>query len=318
MKIVVLDGYTENPGDLSWEQFECLGDLTVYDYTPGELTLERSLEAEALITNKTVLPAQIIDALPKLKYIGLLSTGYDVVDIATAQKRGIPVSNIPTYGTDSVAQMVFSLLLEVTNQVRVHHASVMAGEWSESRDFSYWKTSLVELSGKTMGFIGFGKIGQQAADIAAAFHMNVLAYDLYQTPQNRCHFRYASLDEVLAQSDFISLNCALTPENKGFINKNNIAKMKKTAVLINTSRGPLVNEADLAEALNNGQIAGAALDVLAVEPPKKDNPLLSAKNIIITPHIAWATFEARKRLMDIAAQNLAGFLKSEPINVVNR
>jgi len=318
MKIVILDGYTENPGDLSWEQFENLGELKVYDYTPAELTLERARNAEALITNKTVLTANIIGALPDLQYIGLLSTGYDVVDTAAAKKRGIPVCNIPTYGTDSVAQMVFALILEVSNQAGLHHESVMRGEWSENRDFSYWKTPLIELAGKTIGFIGFGKIGQRAADIAEAFHMNILAYDLYPLPQQRLNFRYAALDEVLAQSDFISLNCALTPENKGLINRENIVKMKKTAVIINTSRGPLVNEADLAEALNNGRIAGAALDVLATEPPQKDNPLFSAKNVIVTPHIAWATFEARKRLMDIAAQNLAGFLNGEPINVVNR
>lgn len=317
MKIVVLDGYTENPGDLSWEALAALGDLTVYDYTAPAETAARSQDTEILITNKTVLSGELIAALPKLRYIGLLSTGYNVVDIAAAKARQIPVCNIPTYGTESVAQMVFALLLELTNQVGLHSESVKAGEWSASRDFSYWKTPLLELAGKTMGFVGFGKIGQRAADIAQAFGMSVIAYDLYPQPQERPRFRYGTLDEVLAAADVLSLNCALTPENTGFLNRENIAKMKTGAMVINTSRGPLINEADLAEALNSGKLAGAALDVLEVEPPKKDNPLLTAKNIIVTPHIAWATFEARQRLMDIAVANVAAFIEGNPCNVVN-
>lgn len=319
MKIVVLDGYTLNPGDLSWDAIMKLGNVTVYEHTPFGNIVERSKGAEILFTNKTPLGENEISQLDGLKYIGVLATGYNVVDIEAAKKRNIVVTNIPTYGTRSVAQMVFALLLEMTQHVQKHSDAVYSGEWTNCRDFCFWKHPLIELQGKTMGIIGFGRIGQNTADIAAAFGMNILGYDSYKSDQSdRTNFKWAELDELLHESDVISLHCPLFPETRGIINKVNLKKMKKTAFLINTSRGPLIADEDLAEALNNGVIAGAGLDVLSVEPPQKDNPLFSAKNCLITPHISWATKEARSRLMDIATENLEKFLAGCPVNVVNK
>lgn len=317
MKIVVLDGYTLNPGDLSWEGIKRYGETEIYDYTPFDQTVERAWGAEIVLTNKTPLREKEISQLPDLKYIGVLATGYNVVDIEAARKRNIVVTNVPAYGTKSVAQMTFALLLELTQHVQRHSDAVFNGEWTRSRDFCFWKYPLVELDGKTMGIIGFGRIGQAVADIAAAFGMNVLGYSRHKSDQShRKNFRWAEFDELLAESDVVSLHCPLTPETEGIINAETLKKMKKSAFLINTSRGPLIAEEDLAYALNNDHIAGAGLDVLAVEPPGEDNPLFRAKNCIITPHIAWASKEARARLMQIAADNLGAFLRGEPVNVI--
>lgn len=319
MKIVVLDGYTLNPGDLSWERLAELGDLEVYDRTPVDKIIERAKGSEILFTNKTPLGEEEFSRLPGLKYVGVLATGYNVVDIAAAKNRGIVVTNIPTYGTKSVAQMTFALLLELCHHVMDHSNMVKAGEWSRNPDFCFWRYPLIELYGKTMGIIGFGRIGQAVADIASAFGMKVLGYAVHKNDQSgRANFKWAELDELLAESDVVSLHCPLFPETRGIINRENLKKMKKSAFLINTSRGPLVVDADLAEALNKGIIAGAGIDVLGEEPPREDNPLFKAKNCIITPHIAWATKEARKRLMDIAVDNLKAFMDGNPVNVINK
>lgn len=318
MKIVVLDGYTLNPGDISWDGLRELGEVVLYEHTPFNQVIERARGAEVVFTNKTPLTAAEFEALPDLKYIGVLATGFNVVDIEEAKYRNIVVTNIPTYGTKSVAQMTFALLLEMTQHVKEHSDAVFQGEWSSSRDFCFWKHPLIELEGKTMGVIGFGKIGQSVANAAGAFGMKVLAYDAMKTDQSqRKDFQWAALEELLSQSDVVSLHCPLTPETKGMINKETLMKMKQSAFLINTSRGPLIVEVDLADALNRDQISGAGLDVLATEPPLSDNPLLSAKNCIITPHISWATREARSRLMETAVDNLSKFIKGTPANVVN-
>ena len=318
MKIVVLDGYTLNPGDISWKEIISLGDVVIYDRTPAELILERSKGAEIIFANKTPLSDQLFAQIPELKYVGVLATGYNVVDIEAAKKRNIVVTNIPTYGTTSVTQMTFALLLELCQHVQAHSTAVHQGDWVNCKDFCFWNFPLIELAGKTIGIIGFGRIGQQVADVAAAFGMKVIGFDNYKSDQShRRNFQWAKLDELLRESDVVSLHCPLFTATKGIINKESIKKMKKTALLINTSRGPLVVDEDLTEALNNGIIAGAGLDVLSVEPPKADNPLLCAKNCIITPHISWATKEARVRLMDIAADNLKAFLNGNPVNVVN-
>lgn len=319
MKIVVLDGYTLNPGDLSWEELESFGDLTVYEHTLNEQILERAKGAEIIFTNKTPLGEKEIAQLPDLKFIGVLATGYNTVDLDYARSRNIDVANIPTYGTDSVAQMVFALILELTNHVQHHSDSVMDGAWSKNRDFCYWNFPMIELAGKTIGIIGFGRIGQAVADIAQAFKMNVIAFDKFHSDQSdRKHFRWAeSIDDLLSESDIVSLHCPLLPDSKNMVNKEFLCKMKNTGFLINTSRGPLINEADLAAALNQDEIAGAGLDVLSIEPPAADNPLFTAKNCLITPHIAWAAKEARARLMAIAADNLRQYLAGQPINVVN-
>lgn len=318
MKIVVLDGYTLNPGDLSWERLLSLGEVELYDRTPAGKIIERSIEAEILITNKTSLPAETINSLPKLKYIGVLATGYNVVDTSAAKSRGIIVTNVPSYSTMSVAQLVFALILELCHHVQRHSDSVHEGKWAESADFSYWNYPLIELSGKTLGIIGFGNIGKKVADIATVFEMNIIAASRNHIEQpDRKNFRWFEINELLEQSDFVSLHCPLTPETKGLINAANLGRMKSSAFLINTSRGPVVVEQDLADALNNGSIAGAGIDVLSLEPPSKNNPLLRAKNCIITPHFAWATKEARVRLMDIAVNNVDAFLSGKPMNVVN-
>jgi len=318
MKFVVLDGYTLNPGDLSWDGFHELGELTVYDRTPAEKIIERAQGAECLLTNKTPLSRETLEQLPDVKYIGVLATGYNVVDVAAAAGKGIVVANIPTYGTSSVAQMVFSHILNLVHPVAAHNDAVKEGAWTATSDFCFWKTPLIELQGKTLGVIGFGRIGQNVADIAEVFGMHIVAYDAYQTDQSyRKNFSWGTQDEVFAKADILTLHCPLFPDTEGIVNKETIEKMKPTAFIVNTSRGPLINEKDLADALNRGRIAGAGVDVLAVEPPKAGNPLLSAKNCNITPHIAWATKEARSRLMDIAVENAKNFLAGTPTNQVS-
>lgn len=319
MKLVVLDGYTLNPGDLSWEELEKLGDLTVYERTPEDKIVERIGDAEIVFTNKTPLPREVLSKVPNVKYIGVLATGYNIVDIEAAKELGITVTNIPTYGTDSVAQMVFAHLLEICHHVAAHSDAVKNGEWTNNVDWCFWKYPLIELAGKTMGIIGYGRIGQAVGRVAQAFGMKVLANDKYPNKDLESDtLKYVELDELLANSDVISLHCPLFEENKGMINKDSIAKMKDGVIIINTSRGPLIVEDDLAEALNSGKVYAAGLDVVSTEPIKADNPLLKAKNIFLTPHIAWAPKESRQRLMDIAVNNLKQFLEGSPVNVVNQ
>lgn len=319
MKIVVLDGYTLNPGDLTWAGLEKIGDVTVYDRTPEDKILERIGDAGIIYTNKTALTKETLEKAPNLKFIGVLATGYNVVDIKTAKELGIVVANIPTYGTTAVAQMTFALLLEMCHHVWEHSEAVKEGAWTNSQDFCFWNYPLIELAGKTMGVIGFGRIGQSVGEIARALGMKVLAYDEYQNKDlENDSLKYAGLDELLEKADVISLHAPLLENTKGIINKNTIAKMKKGVMLINTSRGPLIVEEDLAEGLNSGKVGGAALDVLSVEPPQMDNPLMTAKNCIITPHISWAPKESRERLMNIAVDNLKQFLAGNAINVVNK
>ena len=318
MKIVILDGYTLNPSDLSWAELEKLGDVTVYERTAPEDIVQRIGDAEYVYTNKTALTKETFDACPSIKWVGVLATGYNVVDVASAKEKGIPVCNVPTYGTSAVAQYVFALLLELCHHVGEHSKSVKNGDWTNSIDFCYWNYPLVELKDKTIGIIGLGRIGQNTAKIAQAFGMNVLAFDQYQVEDLKSEtLKYVELDELFAQSDVISLHCPLFESTKGIINKNNIAKMKDGVMLINTSRGPLVVEEDLKAALESGKIAGAACDVVSTEPIKADNVLLDAPNMIITPHIAWAPKESRKRLLDIAVNNLAEYLKGNVTNAVN-
>lgn len=318
MKIVVLDGYTENPGDLSWERFEALGDMTVYDRTAADEILARAKGAQVLLTNKTPLNAETLAALaPELQYIGVLATGYNVVDIAAARSHGVPVCNIPTYGTAAVAQFVMALLLELCHHVGDHSRSVKAGDWSRCPDFCYWNTPLIELAGKTFGVVGYGRIGRAAAKLAAAFGMEVLACDAHASAGSDGVARMVSLEELLAASDVISLHCPLFESNRGMINREAIARMKDGVLLINTSRGPLIDEQALADALHTGKVAGAGLDVLTVEPARPDNPLMKEPNCLITPHIAWAPKESRQRLMDIAVDNLKAWLAGSPQNVVN-
>ena len=319
MKLVILDGYTENPGDLSWDWLSSLVDeYVVYDRTDSEDVLERSKDADIIVTNKTVITGEMIENLPNLKFISTLSTGYNVIDIEKAREKGIPVSNIPAYSTDAVAQLVFALLLELTNHVAVHSDSVHDGEWTSCEHFCYTKTPLCELRGKTFGIVGFGKIGSAVATIALAFGMKVKAY----SPNTRNYdgigtVEFTTLDDVISSSDVISLHCPLTDKTNGLVNMDFLKKMKKNAFLINTSRGPVINEADLRKALDEGIIAGAGVDVLSTEPPEADNPLLSTEKCIITPHIAWASFEARNRLMGIFQENVKGFLGGKPVNVIN-
>ncbi len=320
MKIVILDGYTENPGDLSWSGFEQIGETTVYDRTPPSDTAEilrRIGDAEIVITNKTPLTKEIIASCPKVCYIGLLSTGYNVVDLDASKVRGIPVTNIPDYGTDAVGQFAIALLLEIASRVGHHDRAVHEGRWERSSDFCFWDGSLIELSGKAMGIIGFGRIGRVTGRIAKAMGMRVLAVDECLSDEGREIAAYVALDTLLAQSDVISLHCPLTPDTQGIINRNSLAKMKDGVILLNNARGPLIVEQDLADALNAGKVLAAGLDVVSVEPIRRDNPLLTAKNCIITPHISWASRESRSRLMDIAVANLRGFLDGEPRNVVN-
>jgi glycerate dehydrogenase len=318
MKIVVLDGHTLNPGDLSWAGFETLGEVTVHANSAPDEVAGRIGDADVVITNKAPITGRDIEACASVRYIGVTATGYNVVDVAAAKERGIPVCNVPTYGTMAVAQSATALMLELCNQVGRHSADVHAGGWSLASDWCYWLTPLVELDGKTLGIIGYGRIGQAFGRIGQALGMNVLAVD--EHPDKRLEsatMRYVSLDELYAQADVISLHCPLLANNKGMIDRQAIARMKPGAFLINASRGPLIVEQDLADALNAGRLGGAGLDVLSSEPPAADNPLLSAKNCIVTPHIAWAAKEARARLIAISRENLAAFLAGTPQNVVN-
>ena len=323
MKIVVLDGYALNPGDISWEDVEAFGDLQVYDRTGYDkscqsLVVERAEGADILLTNKTPVLEEAMDALPDLKYIGVLATGYNIVDVEAAKRRGVIVSNIPTYGTASVAQMAIALMLELCHHVGAHGDAVKNGEWSDNPDWSFWKFPLIELKGKSLGIVGFGRIGQATASIAKALGMEILVHTPHpKEVQGLEEVHYVLLEELFQQSDFISLHCPLNPETKGMINRNTISMMKDGVRIINTSRGPLIAENDLAQALENGKVAGAALDVVSAEPIKKDNPLLISPNCIITPHISWAPIEARRRLMKLTADNIRHYLKGSPINVVN-
>ena len=319
MNIVILDGHAINPGDLSWDALKALGALEVFDRTAENLIVQRAQEAEVLLTTRTPLSGQILQQLKHLRYIGSIFTGYDEIDLKAARERNIVVTNVPTYGTASVAQLVFALLLEHCHHVALHSAAVHAGEWSRSPDFSFRKTPLIELQGKTMGIVGFGRIGRNVGEIAVAFGMRVIASSPIRAEAPQWPgFRWCQVDELLAAADVASLHCPLLPETRGLINKASLSKMKPSAFLINTSRGPLVVEQDLADALNNDRLAGAAVDVLSSEPPPPDNPLLQAKNCLITPHIAWATKEARTRLIESAVTNLRAFLEGHPINVVDQ
>lgn len=319
MKIIVLDGYTLNPGDLTWEGLEKIGELTVYDRTPADQIILRAGDAEIIFTNKTPLTRATFEKLPNLKFVGVLATGYNVVDVEAAKEKGIIVTNIPTYGTSAVAQFTFALLLEMCHHVWDHSQEVKKGAWTNCPDFCFWNYPLMELAGKTMGIIGFGRIGQATAKIAQAFGMKVLAFANHKDSKLESDtLKYAELDELLANSDVISLHCPLNDSTNGLINKSTIEKMKDGVKIINTSRGPLIVEEDLAEALNSGKVSGAAVDVVSTEPAKMDNPLLTAKNCIVTPHIAWAPKESRERLMNIAVDNLKQFLMGKPVNVVNK
>ncbi len=316
MNITVLDGFTLNPGDLSWDGLKALGNVKVFDRTPPEMVAERAKGAQVVLTNKAILSAETINALPELQYIGVMATGYNIVDIRAANERNITVCNVPAYSTASVAQLTFALLLELCQGAGLHSASVHEGEWAGSGDFSYWKMPLTELQGKTLAIIGFGQIGQAVARIAMAFGMKVIASHKHPERDKMEEVMFKDQASCFREADVVSLHCPLNAENKGFVNAALLSAMKPSAFLINTSRGPLINEADLAQALNNGTIAGAGLDVLTTEPPPSDNPLLSAKNCVITPHIAWASKEARSRLMEKVMSNIKAFREGEPVNVV--
>lgn len=319
MKIVVLDGFTENPGDLSWEGLGKLGELTVYDRTPYEEKeiIRRIGDAEVVFTNKCPIQKNVLDACPNLRYISVLATGYNVVDVAYAAQKGIPVSNIPTYGTAAVGQFAIALLLEICSRVAHHSEAVHQGRWGEGPDWCFWDYPLIELSGKTMGIIGFGKIGQTTGRIAKALGMRVLASGSRETEAGRAIAEYVDRDTLLKSSDVVVLHCPLFPDTQGMINRESIARMKDGAILINNSRGGLVVEQDLADSLNSGKLYAAGLDVVSTEPIRSDNPLLTAKNCFITPHISWAPKEARARIMEISEKNLRAFLDGAPINVVN-
>ena len=317
MKIVVLDGYCLNPGDLSWDALRQLGEVAVYDRTPAAEVVARAHGATAVLLNKTPLTADTLSRLPDLKYIGVLATGYNVVDVSAAREHGITVTNVPTYGTASVAQFVFALLLELCHNVKLHADAVRSGEWTRNADWSFWKSPLMELEGKTMGVIGFGRIGRAVGRIADAVGMRVIAHDTYQGNAPAYEgFHWAALDELLRESDVVSLHSPLFPETQGMIRASTLALMKPSAFLINTSRGGLVVDQDLADALNAGVLAGAGLDVLTVEPPAGTNPLLTARNCLVTPHIAWATREARARLMQEVIGNISGYFGGNPRNVI--
>ena len=318
MKIIVLDAYALNPGDLSWDWLKEIGQCDIYDRTAPEQVVERAKVAEIVITNKTVLSAEIMEQLPNLKFIALESTGYNICDIDYAKQRGIPVCNIPSYSTEAVAQLTFAFILEIMNAVAIHSDSVHNGDWVNCPDFCYWKTPLTELAGKTIGIIGFGKIGQRVADIAQAFNMNTIAVSGHKSDQSdRRNFRWVSLETIKKESDIITFHCPLTKETENLLDADFIKDCKDGVVIINTSRGPVVDSKALANALNSGKVRAAGLDVLTAEPPKSDNPLLTAKNCYITPHIAWAGFETRKRLMDILEENVKSYLRGEVQNTVN-
>lgn len=320
MKIVVLDGYTENPGDLSWEPLKRLGELTVYDrtsYSDSPLIAERIGDGEIVVINKTPITRETMDSCPGIRLIAVLATGYNVVDYQYAKEKGIPVVNVPTYGTQIVGQYALGLLLEICSHYGYHDQTVKAGKWENNADWCYWDHPMIELYGKTAGVIGLGRIGQATARLLNALDMKVLAFDTHESETGRALAEYVELDELLARSDVIFLHCPLFPETEGLINKDTIAKMKDGVILINNSRGQLVVERDLAEALNSGKIYAAGLDVVSTEPIRGDNPLLTARNCLITPHISWAAQASRQRIMDITAANIRAFLEGAPVNVVN-
>lgn len=317
MKIVVLDGYAANPNDLSWEDMQALGQLVVFDRTAPDQVLERSADADALLTNKVVLSAETLAQLPKLKYIGVLATGYNVVDTVAARRQGIVVTNIPAYSTDSVAQLTFAHILNITNSVAHYAEQNRQGRWSASPDFVYWDTPLIELSGKTLGIVGLGNIGMKVATIARTFGMDVFAYTSKNSTDLPIGIQKTTLDGLLAVSDVLSLHCPLNEQTHHLINAQTLKKMKRGAILINTGRGPLVDEQAVADALNDGQLLAYGADVMTQEPPTADNSLLKCQNAYLTPHIAWATYEARQRLMFIATANLQAFIEGKPVNVVN-
>ena len=317
LNAVILDGFTENPGDLNWDYLESVFNLTVYDRTPKELVLERAENADVLIVNKVAITKEMLENLPKLKFVATLATGFNQIDTQALKEKNIPVSNIPSYSTDAVAQTVFSFILEFTNRVGHYTDSVKSGEWSECKDFCYWNTPLNELSGKTLGIIGFGKIGRRVSQIALAFNMNVLVYTPSGKKEADPKIQFVSLDEVQKKSDYITLHCPLTKDTNELVNKEFIDKMKDGAALINTARGAVINEQDVANALNSGKLSFFGADVLSSEPPKKENPILNTRNTFITPHIAWAAFETRLRLLEILNGNIKAFLEGNPINVVN-
>jgi len=317
MKIVVLDGWTLNPGDNPWDEVARLGEFVCHDRTPPERVVERARDADIVLINKIALSAATLAQLPRLKFIGVLATGYNIVDVAAARARGVPVANVPVYGTDSVAEYVFALLLNFHRQPQAHADLVRAGEWARAGEWTFWRTPLTELAGLTLGIVGFGRIGRRVGEIAAAFRMRVRAADPAHADPPRYDFAWRGLPELFAEADAVTLHCNLTPANTGFVDRALLGRMKPTAYLINTARGPLINEADLAAALRQGRPAGAALDVVSEEPIAPDNPLLTAPNVVLTPHIAWATLAARRRLMQITAANIAAFLAGRPVNVVN-
>ena len=317
MKIVVLDGYTENPGDLSWDGLRALGELTVYDRTRPEEAASRIRDAEIIVTNKVPVTRALLDQCTGIRYVSVLATGYNVVDLKAASERGIPVSNVPAYSTAAVGQFTIGMLLEICCQIGFHDRSVHNGDWAACPDFCYWKTPLIDLAGKTMGIIGFGRIGRQTGAIARAMGMQVLATGSRPCDEGRAIAEYVDLDTVLRQSDVISLHCPLFPETTGIINKDTIAKMKDGVIILNMARGPMIVEEDLAQALNSGKVYAAGMDVVSQEPIRADNPLLTAKNCFITPHIAWASRECRQRIMDITEQNIRSFLEGNVRNRVN-
>lgn len=317
MRLVVLDGYTLNPGDLSWDEFPVGVEYQVFDRTAPDELYERAKDADILLTNKTPLTSSVLKSLPSLKYIGVLATGYNIVDVEQAERQNVIVTNVPAYGTNSVVQLVFALILELCNHVGQHSDAVRSGAWSRSPDWCFWQTPLVELHGKALGIVGYGRIGRSVARVARSFGMDVIATSSRPPAQQTGGERWVTVDEVFGQSDIVSLHCPLNASTKGMVHAERIARMKRKAFLINTSRGGLIVEEDLADALNAGRIAGAALDVLSTEPPPELNPLLRAKNCIVTPHIAWATREARGRLMSTALNNVAAWLSGRPENVVN-
>jgi len=317
-RIVVLDGFTLNPGDNPWAPVAKLGELEILDRTTPEQTVERCRGAEIVLTNKVVLDQNVLSQLPELKFIAVTATGYNVVDVEFANANGIKVSNVPVYSTDSVAQHVFAMILSFIHRPQQHHTAIQSGEWEKRKNFSFWLTPLTELTGKTMGIVGLGRIGRATAKLADAFGMKVVAHSRSQNrPLESAGFQWLSIEEVFAKSDFVSLHCPQTPQSTGFVNAELISKMKPTSILINTARGGLVNEAELADALNEGKIAGALLDVVSAEPIANENPLLSAKNCLLTPHIAWATIEARRRLMQTTAENIEAYLAGHPENLVS-
>lgn len=317
MKIIILDGFAVNPGDLSWDGLNQFGEVTVYDRTPEDLVVERIGDAEIIVTNKIPVTEQLLNACPAIRLICVSATGYNVVDCEAAKKRGIPVCNVPAYGTTAVSQFAFSLLLELCNAVGHHSQAVHAGRWTDCPNFCFWDTPQMELAGKTIGIIGFGRIGRAVGTIAKAFGMHVLAYNRSRCPEGEAIGQYVELDTLLAQSDVISLHCPQTPETAKIINAETITKMKDGTILLNTARGGLLDESAVADALHSGKLRGAAVDVASTEPINADNPLLTAPNCVITPHMAWAPIESRQRIIDCIENNIQGFLTGKPVNVVN-